>query len=262
MPLLELRHLSKTFVRHGAAPFRAVNDVSLTVERGECVTLVGESGSGKSTLARLALRLIDADPGGEILLDGAYLHTLSGNALRRARMKMQPVFQDASTTFNPRRTVRAILRQAAIADASEEHIRALLERVELRPATTFLPRYPSELSGGQRQRLSIARALATEPAIIIADEPLSGADVSIRAQILDLLADLQVQSGVSYLLITHDILLARAFSHRIAVMHQGSIVEHGETQTVLHAPTHVYTRCLLDAVQSVDGPIGETAGAT
>jgi ABC-type oligopeptide transport system ATPase subunit len=260
MPLLELRHLSKTFMRHGAAPFRAVNDVSLTVERGECVALVGESGSGKSTLARLALRLINADEG-EVLLDGAYLHTLSGNALRGARMKMQPVFQDASTTFNPRRTVRAILRQAAVGDASEGRIRALLERVELRPATTFLPRYPSELSGGQRQRLSIARALATEPAIIIADEPLSGADVSIRAQILDLLADLQTQSGVSYLLITHDILLARAFSHRIAVMHQGGIVEHGETQTVLRTPTHVYTRHLLDAVQSVDGPIGETAGA-
>jgi ABC-type oligopeptide transport system ATPase subunit len=258
MPLLELRHLSKTFTRHGAAPFRAVNDVSLTVERGECVALVGESGSGKSTLARLALRLIDADEG-EVLLDGAYLHTLSGHALRGARMKMQPVFQDASTTFNPRRTVRAILRQAAVGDASEGHIRALLERVELRPATTFLPRYPSELSGGQRQRLSIARALAIEPAIIIADEPLSGADVSIRAQILDLLADLQTQSGVSYLLITHDILLARAFSHRIAVMHQGSIVEHGETQTVLRAPTHAYTRRLLDAVQSVDGPI-RTAG--
>jgi ABC-type glutathione transport system ATPase component len=254
MPLLELRHVSKTFVRRGAPPHRAVNDVSLTVERGECVALVGESGSGKSTLARLALRLIDADAG-EVLFDGAYLHTLTGAALRRARIRMQPVFQDASTSFNPRRTVRTILRQAAVGDSSEAHLCELLERVELRPASAWLTRTPSELSGGQRQRLSIARALAVEPSLIIADEPLSGADVSVRAQILDLLADLQTQSGVSYLLITHDILLARAFSHRIAVMYQGSIVEHGDTQTVLHAPAHAYTRRLLDAVQSVDGPV-------
>ncbi len=260
MPLLELRHVSKTFTRRGATPQRAVNDVSLTVERGECVALVGESGSGKSTLARLALRLIDADEG-EVLFDGAYLHTLSGKALRQARIKMQPVFQDASTAFNPRRTVRTILQQAAVGDPSVAHLCALLERVELRPAEPFLARYPNELSGGQRQRLSIARALATEPSLIIADEPLSGADVSVRAQILDLLADLQAQSGVSYLLITHDILLARAFSHRIAVMHQGSIVEHGDTPTVLQAPTHAYTRRLLDAVQSVDGPVANPTSA-
>jgi ABC-type glutathione transport system ATPase component len=254
MPLLELRHLSKTF----GTGRRAVNDVSLTVGQGECVALVGESGSGKSTLARLALRLLDADAG-EIRFDGYDLHSLSGSALRRARIKMQPVFQDASTTFNPRRTIRTILRQAAAGDPSEAHLCALLERVELRPAAMFLPRYPNELSGGQRQRLSIARALATEPTLIIADEPLSGADVSVRAQILDLLADLQVQSGVSYLLITHDILLARAFSHRIAVMHQGSIVEHGDTASVLRAPRHAYTRRLLEAVQSVDGTLGMAA---
>jgi len=260
MPLLDLRHLSKTFVRRGVPTLRAVDDVSLTVERGECVALVGESGSGKSTLARLALRLIDADAG-EVLFDGARLHALSGNTLRQARIKMQPVFQDASTAFNPRRTVRTILRQAAVTDPSEAHLCALLERVELRPALPFLARYPNELSGGQRQRLSIARALATEPSLIIADEPLSGADVSVRAQILDLLADLQAQSGVSYLLITHDILLARAFSHRIAVMRQGRIVEHGDTPTVLHAPAHAYTRRLLDAVQSVDGPVGDAASA-
>ena len=260
MPLLELRHVSKTFLRRGAPPHRAVDDVSLTVERGECVALVGESGSGKSTLARLALRLIDADAG-EVLFDGARLHALSGGALRQARIKMQPVFQDASTAFNPRRTVRTILRQATVGAASEAHLCALLERVELRPARPFLARYPNELSGGQRQRLSIARALATAPSLIIADEPLSGADVSVRAQILDLLADLQVQSCVSYLLITHDILLARAFSHRIAVMHQGRIVEYGDTATVLQAPTHAYTHRLLDAVQSVDGPVGDAAAA-
>jgi ABC-type oligopeptide transport system ATPase subunit len=257
MPLLELLHVSKTFARRGKPPYRAVNDASLSVERGECVALVGESGSGKSTLARVALRLID--DAGQVLFDGTNLDTLSGSALRRARLKMQPVFQDASTAFNPRRRVHTILHQAAISNPSEADLCALLERVELRPASAFLMRYPSELSSGQRQRLSIARALATKPSLIIADEPLSGADVSVRAQILDLLQDLQAKSGISYLLITHDILLARAFSHRIAVMHQGRIVERGETRSVLRSPEHAYTRRLIEAVQSVDGPVARSS---
>lgn len=258
MPLLELLHVSKTFARRGKPPYRAVDDASLSVERGECLALVGESGSGKSTLARVALRLIDADAG-QVLFNGTNLETLSGSALRRARLKMQPVFQDASTAFNPRRRVHTILHQAAISNPSEAHLCALLERVELRPASAFLMRYPSELSSGQRQRLSIARALAIEPSLIIADEPLSGADVSVRAQILDLLQDLQAKSGISYLLITHDILLARAFSHRIAVMHQGRIVERGETRSVLRSPEHAYTLRLIEAVQSVDGPVARSS---
>jgi ABC-type glutathione transport system ATPase component len=148
------------------------------------VALVGKSGSGKSTLARLALRLMDADAG-EVLFDGAHLHTRFGSTLRRARLKMQPIFQDASTAFNPRRRVYTTLSQVAISDRYEPYLCGLLERVELRPASAFLMRHPNELSGGQRQRLSIARALATEPSLIIVNEPRSGADVSVRAQILD-----------------------------------------------------------------------------
>jgi len=255
MPLLELCHLHKIFARRGAPPLRAVDDVSLSVEAGECVALVGESGSGKSTLARLALRLLLPDSG-QVLLEGNDFARLSGQALRRARMTVQPVFQDASATFNPRRTVRGLLRQALVqagrANTRDTALCALLERVELHPAADLLPRYPSELSGGQRQRLSIARALATEPRLIIADEPLSGADVSIRAQILDLLTGLQAASGLAYLLITHDMLLARAVSDRVAVMYQGRIVETGPTASVLDRPGDPYTRRLLAAVQSVD----------
>jgi ABC-type glutathione transport system ATPase component len=255
MKLLELRCVSKLFHRRGAAPLRAVDDVSLSVEPGECVALVGESGSGKSTLGRLALRLLLPDSG-EVLLEGQDIARLSGSALRRARMTMQPVFQDASSAFNPRRTVRRLLRQAleqaGAADTSDARLCELLQRVELHPPSELLARYPSELSGGQRQRLAIARALATGPRLIIADEPLSGADVSIRAQILDLLTGLQAASGVAYLLITHDMLLARAVSDRVAVMYRGRIVETGATAAVLDHPVDPYTQRLLAAVQSVD----------
>jgi ABC-type glutathione transport system ATPase component len=255
MALLELRSVCKTFHRRGAAPLRAVDDVSLAIEAGECVALVGESGSGKSTLGRLALRLLTPDRG-QVLLEGQDMMRLSGDALRRARMTMQPVFQDASSAFNPRRSVRGLLRQALLqaakTDTSDAALCTLLERVELHPPAQFLPRYPSELSGGQRQRLAIARALATEPRLIIADEPLSGADVSIRAQILDLLTELQANAGMAYLLITHDMLLARAVSDRIAVMYQGRIVETGPTASVLERPSDPYTQRLIAAVQSVD----------
>ncbi len=254
MSLLELRGVSKSFHRRGAPPLQAVRDVSLSVDAGECVALVGESGSGKSTLGRLALRLLAPDQGA-VLWQGQDAATLSGQALRLARMAIQPVFQDASATFNPRRTVRRLLKQVLVqtgaADTSDGRLCGLLEQVELRPAGDLLARYPSELSGGQRQRLSIARALATGPLLIIADEPLSGADVSIRAQILDLLTELQERRGLGYLLITHDMLLARAVSSRIAVMYQGAIVETGQTHALLEAPVHPYTVRLLSAVQSI-----------
>ena len=256
-PLLELRGLSKAFHRHGAPPLRAVDDVSLHVNAGECVALVGESGSGKSTLARIALQLIVPDRG-EVFLGGRSLARLAPSQLREARLAMQPIFQDPSAAFNPRRTVCAILGQALAqlpaADLSDAQLSALLARVELRPGMDYLNRYPHELSGGQRQRLAIARAIATRPAVIIADEPLSGADVSIRAQILNLLADLQRVSGVAYVLVTHDMLVARAFSHRVSVMYQGRIVEEGPTGEVLATPRHPYTQSLIAAVQSLDAP--------
>jgi ABC-type glutathione transport system ATPase component len=256
-PVLELSRLSKTFRPRDAVPLRAVDDVSLHIDRGECVALVGESGSGKSTLARLALRLIPPD-GGTITLQGQSLMQLSPPALRAARLTMQPIFQDPAASFNPRRTVRAILSQvlvqAGATSVADKQLDALLARVELRPARDYLLRYPHELSGGQRQRLAIARAIAAQPAVIIADEPLSGADVSIRAQILNLLVDLQRDSGVAYLLITHDMLVARAFSHRVAVMYRGHIIEEGPTDQVLAAPRHPYTQSLIAAVQSLDPP--------
>lgn len=269
-PVLELSGLSKTFRPRDAIPLRAVDDVSLHIDRGECVALVGESGSGKSTLARLALRLIAPDSG-TVTLQGRSLMRIAPPALRAARLTMQPIFQDPAASFNPRRTVRSILSQvlvqAGATSVADEQLDALLARVELRPAPDYLGRYPHELSGGQRQRLAIARAIASQPAVIIADEPLSGADVSIRAQLLNLLVDLQRDSGVAYLLITHDMLVARAFSHRVAVMYRGRIVEEGPTAEVLSAPRHPYTKSLIAAVQSLDppfahdgpGPVGDTS---
>ena len=254
-PVLDIRGVTKEFRRHGAPPLRAVDNASLRVDAGECVALVGESGSGKSTLARIALQLIEPDTG-EVSLDGTLLSGLSPSALRVARLAMQPVFQDPASAFNPRRTVRAILRQALAqlsgSDLSDANLVSLLGRVELRPGADYLDRYPHQLSGGQRQRLALARAIATRPKIIIADEPLSGADVSIRAQLLNLMTDLQRESGVAYLLVTHDMLVARAFSHRVNVMHRGRIVEEGPTEVVLGAPRHDYTRALISAVQSLD----------
>jgi len=263
-PVLELTQLSKTFRPRDATPLRAVDDASLHIDRGECVALVGESGSGKSTLARLALRLMAPDSG-TVTLQGRSLMQLSSPALRAARLTMQPIFQDPAASFNPRRTVRAILTQvllqAGATSVGDEQLGALLARVELRPAGDYLSRYPHELSGGQRQRLAIARAIAPQPAVIIADEPLSGADVSIRAQILNLLVDLQRDSGVAYLLITHDMLVARAFSHRVAVMYRGRIIEEGPTGEVLAAPRHPYTQRLIAAVQALDPPFAHDAPA-
>lgn len=253
-PVLELRDISKTFRRSGGEIVRAVKSVSLSVARRETVALVGESGSGKSTLARIALSLIPPDEG-EVVLDGQRLTGMRGTQLRAARTAMQPVFQDPAASFNPRRTVRDTLGQALRrVDRGVQPARAtaLLERVGLRPANGYLARFPHELSGGQRQRLAIARALAMEPILIIADEPLSGVDMSIRGQILNLLADLQEERAVSYLIITHDISMARSFANRVAVMMQGAIVEAGSAEEVLNAPQHPYTQRLIAAVPALD----------
>lgn len=253
-PLLELRGVSKTFRRSGGTEVHAVKSVDLTVARGETVALVGESGSGKSTLGRIALCLLRPDAG-EVRLAGRNLTNLSTHELRHARSLMQPIFQDPAASFNPRRTVQELLEQALRHVArSERQARSvlLLERVGLRPGGAFLGRFPHELSGGQRQRLAIARALAKDPILIIADEPLSGADVSIRGQILNLLRDLQQERGVAYLMITHDISIARAFADRVAVMMQGDIVEIGPSEAVLGAASHPYTRRLVAAIPSLD----------
>jgi ABC-type glutathione transport system ATPase component len=251
-PLLEIQDVSKTFRRSRSEAVHAVRSVSLTVAARETVALAGESGSGKSTLARIALGLLVPDSG-HVVVEGRSLHELAGAELRRARTRMQPIFQDASAALNPRRSTREHLLQALSTRdaATEPQAIALLDSVGLRPGAEYLDRFPHELSGGQRQRLTIARALAPQPRLIIADEPLSGADVSIRGQILNLLLDIKQASGVAYLLITHDISVARAFCDRVAVMMRGEIVETGPAERVLSKPEHEYTRQLLAAVPAV-----------
>lgn len=260
-PVLQLEQVRRTFVQRDGTRVEAVRPTDLTVNEGEVVALVGESGSGKSTLANIALALEKPDSG-RVLLDGKDLFGLRPRELRRTRVAMQPVFQDSTAAFNPRRPVFRILKEAMacrrvpVKDARAEAIN-VLEQVGLRPGASFLDRYHHELSGGQRQRLGIARAIATQPRIMIADEPLSGADVSIRGQILNLLLDLQREHRLSILFITHDISIAEVFADRVVVMYRGDVVEEGPADRVLAQPAHPYTRLLKAAVPSIDG--GDTA---
>lgn len=262
--LLQLQGITKRFRKRGERhPFVAVDDVTLDIGEAECVALVGESGSGKSTLARIVLRLDEPDAG-RVILGSADLTALSGERLRKARIGMQPIFQDPSGSFNPRRSVRHSLLQALWAFQGSHAARInrasfLLERVGLTPATNYLSRFPHELSGGQRQRLAVARALAMDPVLIVADEPLSGADVSIRGQILNLLQDLRSETGLAYLMITHDISIAKAFADRVVVMYQGRIVEGGAPAMVFNTPAHEYTRRLVAAVPELREPVAAPA---
>ncbi len=254
MPVLELRGISKTFRRKDGELQHAVKDANLNVHARETVALVGESGSGKTTLSRIALALMQPDAG-EVILRGRSLIKLKPEELREARVAMQPVFQDSTAAFNPRRTVFQLLAQATRdkslrGDVLQSRIVDLLEQVRLRPGSDFLHRFPHELSGGQRQRLAIARAISMDPVLIVADEPLSGADVSIRGQLLNLLLDLQSQRGVGYLFITHDMLIARAFAHRVAVMYQGALVEIGTAEEVTGNPKHPYAQRLVEAAMA------------
>lgn len=251
-PLLVLDGVDKDFKLPGGAVLHAVRKVNLTVHAGEIVALVGESGSGKSTLGRIALGLLAPDAG-EVTFDGHKLTGLAPETFRTLRTGMQPIFQDPTASLNPRRTVRQLLMQALWKQPAEGEARCirLLEDVGLRPAAQYIDRYPHELSGGQRQRVSIARSLAMEPKLIIADEPLSGADVSIRGQVLNLLLDIQRSRDVAYLMITHDISIARAFADRVAVMMKGELVEVGPADTVLRTPAHEYTRRLVAAVPAL-----------
>jgi ABC-type glutathione transport system ATPase component len=251
-PLLVLDGVGKNFRVPGGGTMAAVKAVSLTVHAGEIVALVGESGSGKSTLGRIALGLLAPDTG-RVEFDGHQLTGLAPEVFRDLRTGMQPIFQDPTASLNPRRTVRQLLMQALWKQPTEGESRCvrLLEDVGLRPASQYLDRYPHELSGGQRQRVSIARSLAMEPKLIIADEPLSGADVSIRGQVLNLLLDIQRARGVAYLMITHDISIARAFADRVAVMMKGQVVEAGPAEQVLREPSHPYTQKLVAAVPAL-----------
>jgi oligopeptide transport system ATP-binding protein len=246
---------SGLFSREGKV-LRAVDSVSLRVRRGETLGLVGESGCGKSTLGRLVLRLVEPTFG-RVVYDGRDIVPLSPSDLRPLRRKMQIIFQDPYSSLNPRMTVRDIVGEAiqihklaATKKDEEEMVATILQKVGLRP--DVMGRYPHEFSGGQRQRIGIARALAVQPEFIVCDEPISALDVSIQAQIVNLLMDLQDELGVAFLFISHDLRVVRHISHRVAVMYLGKIVEQGTTEQIYAAPLHPYTRALLGAVPTPD----------
>jgi oligopeptide/dipeptide ABC transporter ATP-binding protein len=253
-PLLSIRGLVKEFVI-GEFPQRqvlaAVDGVDLDVGRGETVALVGESGSGKSTLARCALRLIPPTAG-KVLFDGVEITGLKEPEIRRYYRRMQMVFQDPNSSLNPLLSVRDVLHEPLKLHlklnhrAREQRARELVELVGLTPQ--HLSRYPHQLSGGQRQRVGIARAIATNPDLVILDEPTSSLDVSVRGQILQLLRELQERLHLSYLLISHDLSVVRQVAGRVAVMYLGKIVEEGPTAAIFEAPEHPYTRALMSAV--------------
>ncbi len=258
--LLTVSHLSKTFpVRapllsrirgHGARHLRAVDDVSLSVARGETLGIVGESGCGKSTLARCLVRLYEPDSG-DIQFDGLDVRSLSGTRLRAYNRQVQMVFQDPFGSLNPRMSVGACLaevlavHQVVPKSGITQRVAELLDLVHL--PEDAAARRPHEFSGGQRQRIGIARALAVEPSIIIADEPVSALDVSVQAQIVNLLLELQNRLGLSLVFITHDLRLVRHLAHRMAVMYLGRVVETGPTADLFAAPRHPYTRALIQA---------------
>jgi ABC-type oligopeptide transport system ATPase subunit len=251
--LLEARRLEKTFSL-GDRTVRAVRGVDLEIRTGETFALVGESGSGKSTVARIIMRLMPATAG-HVLFEGRDLFQLKGGELRRMRKRIQMIFQDPMASLDPRMSVEAILaepfhihRLARGADL-KERVAQLLQSVGL-PADYRL-RFPHELSGGQRQRVGIARALALDPQLVIADEPVSALDVSVRAQIVNLLREFQERRGLSYLFIAHDLALVKRISHRVAVMRRGRIAEVAPTSLLFENPRHPYTQALLAAVPSV-----------
>ena len=256
-PVLELREVTRHYKLPrerllGAAPLtRAVDGVSLVVQPGRSMGIVGESGSGKSTLARLAMAL-EPPTSGQVFVNGADVNALPPDLLRRARAQFQMVFQDPYGSLDPRHTVERIVGEPleAIPGGTraqrKERVLAMLDAVGLRPADAA--KYPHEFSGGQRQRIAIARALVTHPSLIVADEPVSALDVSVQAQVLNLMLDLQQQFGVTYLFISHDLAVVDHVCAEVAVMHRGRIVEQGAPSRLFSNPSHPYTRTLLDAM--------------
>ena len=279
-PLLSLRGLSKTFGGHSGlfsrkgASVRAVDGISLDLQRGETLGLVGETGSGKSTLGRLILRLIDPDSG-SILFDGRDLAQLPKAAMRRERSRIQMVFQDPYGSLDPRMTVRQLLEEPMIVHGIPRaeipaRLADTMRNVGLSPAV--IERYPHEFSGGQRQRIGIARALVLDPQLLVLDEPVSALDVSIQAQILNLLRDIQRRTGITYVFIGHDLAVVRHVSTRVAVMYLGRVVEIGPRDALYGRPKHPYTVSLLSAIPIPNPreersrkrslPLGEIGSAT
>ena len=241
--------------RRRVGTVKAVDGVRLSIHKGEVLGLVGESGCGKSTLARTILQLIPPT-GGTVVLEGRHLNHLSGRELRRARSDFQMIFQDPYASLNPRMTVFETLSEAILAHRKvsrrelRDQVASLMGKVGLLPQS--LKKYPHEFSGGQRQRIAIARALAVEPKLIVADEPVSALDVSIQAQIINLLADIRRQMDLTLILISHDLSVVKHMSDRIAVMYLGKIVELGTPEQVMGSPLHPYTKALISAVPIPD----------
>jgi ABC-type oligopeptide transport system ATPase subunit len=260
MALVEVRHLVKHFTRGGGllrakSIVKAVDDVSFSIEEGETFALVGESGSGKSTTGRCMLRLVEPTSG-EVMFRGENVLQFSSARMRAARRDMQMVFQDPYSSLNPRMRALTLVEEPLVihklGSKSErrDRVAELFRLVGLDPA--HLDRYPHEFSGGQRQRIGLARALALNPSFIIADEPVSALDVSIQAQVINLLMDLQQQLTLTYLFVAHDLRLVRHISNRVAVMYLGKIVEMGDTVRIFANAQHAYTRALLSAVPLID----------
>jgi peptide/nickel transport system ATP-binding protein len=261
LPILEVSGLTKTFhvgsrfAAGGRQNVQALAGVSFEVFAGETLGLVGESGCGKSTLGRCLLRLYDIDAG-RVIFKGHDISKMSERALRPLRADMQMVFQDPYASLNPRRRIGDLIAEPLRVHGrhSESDIAARLEELMtlVGLAPEYLTRFPHEFSGGQRQRIGIARAIALSPSLIIADEPVSALDVSIQAQIVNLLSDLQTRLDLTYVFIAHDLSVVRQIADRTAVMYLGTIVEIGETDTVLHTPAHPYTASLISAVPVPD----------
>ncbi|RKQ89120.1 ABC transporter ATP-binding protein [Brockia lithotrophica] len=260
--LVEVKHLSKYFHLRRGQVLRAVHDVSFAIREGETFGLVGESGSGKSTVGRTVLRLYDRTAG-EVLFDGRDVFALRGRDLLRYRREAQMIFQDPYASLNPRMMVMDIVaegidihRLANTPAERRDRVYALLEAVGLTREHAF--RFPHEFSGGQRQRIGIARALAVEPRFIVADEPISALDVSIQAQIVNLLYRLKEERGLTYLFIAHDLSMVRYLSDRIGVMYLGHLVEVAPSDELYRNPLHPYTRALLSAIPVPDPRVERT----
>jgi peptide/nickel transport system ATP-binding protein len=263
MSTLEVRGVTKVYNVRGAGQLKALDDVSFTLTSGQTIGLVGQSGSGKSTIAKILTQL-ETPSSGEVLLDGKPIPR-RGRGLRTYRQQLRMVFQDPFASLNPYHSIRYHLERPLRLDAvvpkdeTEEEVRRLLERVRLEP-DAVIDRRPHELSGGQRQRVAIARALASRPAILVADEPVSMLDVSIRLGVLNLLADLQREEGLGVLYITHDLATARHFSDEIMVLNQGRIVEHGPADDVILRPQDPYTQELRAASPDPERFFADTLG--